>query len=1001
MLKGYQKTLAMLFFAVLFALGLPRPAGAQVMPPSVGRSPVLVFQDKDASRPLGIESVDVDVVIRGLLAQTTMTMTFRNPHLRVLEGQLLFPLPEGSTVSGYALDVEGQLVEGVVVEKHQARIAFEKEVRDGVDPGLVEWAKGNVFRTRVYPIPASGTRTVRVRYVGELAGNAEQAVYVLPLKFGGAISDFHLKVAVVRSVVKPAVTGGLANFVFDHWEDRYVAEARRKDIELNQDLRVALPKLPAQLVSVELDGPEAVFAIHDTPAVPESPPSSTTPQRVGLYWDASLSRALEGTAQELTLLRSLLSRWGDLVMDVVVFRNRPEPVRTFVIRDGGSGELERFLADLPYDGGTALGSLRFPREVPDEAGKPGHAASYDFHLLFSDGMGNLGRPMPADPAVPVYTVTGGSKADHLLLAHLARSSGGAHLNLTRLIPSEAAARIGTPAFSFLGADFDPQKVTDLYSRRREPVDGRFHLTGKLLVDEATVVLRYGYSGQTLGRVPVTLRRAEASETGLVSRFWAQHKVAELAVFAERYKDELLHLGRRYGLVTPGASLLVLETLDQHLEHDVEPPASRPGLREAWHARKAAIKAQEKEEIQAKLERVIALWKTRDEWWERDFTDWGRRLDEHKSERRVGAPLQSAAVEEEPMPLALASEGIAPPSLEKKAAGKTVDSGVTIVIKPWDPKTPYIATLSAAHARGRAYDAYLDQRAGYGSSPAYYLDCAGWFISQGQREIGLRVLTSILDLDLNNPALLRVVAYRLVEENQLDLAVFVLQEVLALRPEEPQSYRDLALVLARRGADAGRGTSDRVGASSDLERAMALLYQVVMAEWDRFAEIEIIALMELNRLIAVVDRLPREQAALISKPDLDKRLWKLLDVDVRIVLSWDADLTDVDLWVMEPTGEKAFYGNKLTAIGGHVSRDFTRGYGPEEYVLRHLVPGTYSIKANYYGSTQQTLTGPVTAKAVVFTDYGRPTEQRRELTLRLEDVKAVAEVGTVRLEGKDG
>jgi hypothetical protein len=39
--------------------------------------------------------------------------------------------------------VDGTLVDGVPVEKQAARIAFEKEVRKGVDPGLVEQTGGN------------------------------------------------------------------------------------------------------------------------------------------------------------------------------------------------------------------------------------------------------------------------------------------------------------------------------------------------------------------------------------------------------------------------------------------------------------------------------------------------------------------------------------------------------------------------------------------------------------------------------------------------------------------------------------------------------------------------------------------------------------------------------------------------------------------------------------------------------------------------------------------
>ena len=72
---------------------------------------------------------------------------------------------------------------------------------------------------------------------------------------------------------------------------------------------------------------------------------------------------------------------------------------------------------------------------------------------------------------------------------------------------------------------------------------------------------------------------------------------------------------------------------------------------------------------------------------------------------------------------------------------------------------------------------------------------------------------------------------------------------------------------------------------------------------------------------------------VSSLPVDPRLVKLLDVDVRIILTWDADLTDIDLHVVEPSGETAFYGHNRTVIGGLVSRDFTQGYGPEEYAVR--------------------------------------------------------------------
>ncbi len=137
--------------------------------------------------PVRLARVDVDIRIHGFVADTAMTLVFYNPNDRVLAGDLYFPLPEGATVSGFALDVEGRMVDGAPVEKEKGRIVFEKTVRAGIDPGLVEYTQGNVFKTRVFPIPAQGKRTTRVRFISELLPEEKTGLYQLPLHFEESI----------------------------------------------------------------------------------------------------------------------------------------------------------------------------------------------------------------------------------------------------------------------------------------------------------------------------------------------------------------------------------------------------------------------------------------------------------------------------------------------------------------------------------------------------------------------------------------------------------------------------------------------------------------------------------------------------------------------------------------------------------------------------------------------------------------------------------------------
>ncbi|XHR26694.1 MAG: VIT domain-containing protein [Chthoniobacteraceae bacterium] len=130
-----------------------------------------------ASEPMQIKEMSVQSRIAGLQAEVATTLTFYNPNPRQLEGELSFPLPDGALVTGYALDINGKMIDGVVVKKEKARVAFETEARRRVDPGLVEHVAGNVYRTRIYPLPPQGTRRIQLPYVTPLAVDANAATF--------------------------------------------------------------------------------------------------------------------------------------------------------------------------------------------------------------------------------------------------------------------------------------------------------------------------------------------------------------------------------------------------------------------------------------------------------------------------------------------------------------------------------------------------------------------------------------------------------------------------------------------------------------------------------------------------------------------------------------------------------------------------------------------------------------------------------------------------------
>ena len=1005
------------------------------VPPVIG--PQLIAQQDKTETPLSITRADLRVVIDGYLAETTTTLTFSNPNDRVLEGELRFPLPEGATVSGFALDVGGQLVDGVPVEKHEARITYEKELRKGVDPGLMEHVAGNNYRTRIYPIPARGTRTVRVQYVSELFDTPDGLNYLLPLQWGQSVGEMNLKVELLGTPGQPRLSG-VADLESSKTDGRMIYERAYRDVQFKDDLRVAIPGLPRQQVSVEKRIAEAglqhYFLVSDLPAPDAVDIDRANPRSITILWDSSLSRAGADKDRELKLLAGFLKQCNGTQVDVTRFSNSAEPPRSFKIKGDGDDGLIQFLKATTYDGATDLSKLPIPPGV-------------EYALLFSDGNGNLGPAMPAKLPVPVYTISSDSRANHAILAAIGERSGGAYANLTRMDDPQALTLIGRQPYALLSVKVDEGEVSDIVPSHPQPVIGRVVIAGKLASPTAKLTLNYGHGNRISSSTKVVLTQTGAAEGSLVPRAWAQRRIAELAVEEQKNHDAILALGREFGVVTPNTSLLVLETLDQYLQYKIVPPKTREAMYAAYQKRIGEQKQQEQKQAADKIEQVAKMWNERVAWWEKGYTYadnfkyvappaakdgtvpvYARRsplVNETGVDRGRVASADTAPAPAPGIHPADTTPRPATPVPDRTAAAERggrnndhpvttdalvtdivnlnsngllkdgkgddkEDSGATISIKPWNPETPYLIKLRLAKPED-AYSVYLKERA-TSASPAFYLDCANFFIEKNQRDLGIRILTNIAELELDSPALLRVAAYRLAQIGEYNIAIDLFEKVLRLRPEEPQSHRDLALALVARAEGPQKEGSTVV---SDYFRALDLLNHVVMRTYDRFPEIETIALMEANRVWSRTQQIPL--GGQLPPNPIDKRLVKLLDCEARIVLTWDSDLTDMDLWVTEPSGELCMYSHNRTTIGGRLSNDFTQGYGPEEYCIRKAMKGQYKIQANFFGSRQQSLSGPTTLQAEVITNFGRPNETRQALTLRLEKAKDVVDVGTITIE----
>ena len=487
--------IASLLTSIVSGLAGGSAAAQGIRPPVLLPPPVLKVPAGEA--PTRLVRMEVHVTVSGLESETVTTLTFSNPNARQLAGDLEFPLPDGAAVAGYALDIGGRMVDGVGVTKQKARVVLETEMRRRVDPGLVEHVRGNVFRTRIFPLPPRGERTVRIVTVAPLALSGGDAACHVPLP-RVAVPTLALRVEVVKGAVKPQV-GGFGNLSLTEWSDRWVAESTMTGSTPGDDLYIRLPKLPPLLTTVEEFGGERYVTISHAPTF-RAAPAARRVDRVAVAWDASGSRGADAVRNDRATLAALLAipTWQNATIDLVVFRDRPEPVRTFTVRAGKAPELLAFLDRLPYDGGTDLAALDMRRMAAPNAAD----AAW---LLFTDGLFTLGSGLPKFGGLPVHVIASDTVRDAALQRFLASATGGQVVDLALTEPAAAAALLARPPATLLRVDAAPGTLADV----QVPLHAGFWSRHRL---RAAAPRRRGDARVRLGR-PGDATRARATAGG--------------------------------------------------------------------------------------------------------------------------------------------------------------------------------------------------------------------------------------------------------------------------------------------------------------------------------------------------------------------------------------------------------------------------------------------------------------------------------------------------------
>lgn len=943
------------FFVVFVGIVFSSKINAQDI--RIGFPRIEIGQRPD-EKSVSLQSVDVQVEILGNLAKTTTTLVFTNSSNRNLEGNLVFPLPENTTISGYAIDINGKLRNAVPVTKARAVEVFESIQKQNIDPGIVEKVEGNNFRTRISPIPAKGSRTIQLSYYQELKLDKSTVQYQLPLDSSKKISKFNLTTKVYNAEGKPQlIESPDGSFSFSGNSNIYEANLSKTDFTPKKSLIINLPKKPNNVesfVQKNVDGSVYFYTnmLIDTKSQPK-----VWSKNIGIIWDNSLSGLKRNHKKELEFLNQLISQQKNLNIEVSLLNISLEKSRLFQIKNGNWSELRKYLENVTYDGGTNYAKILPTNLKADE------------YLMFSDGISSFGSNQ-FQINKPIYTISTSATSNFGVLKLIAQQNGAKFINLNENSVENAFKQINESTVQFLG--IINNVAGEVYPISTNEVNNGISIAGISQSPNAKLTMMFGRNGKVEFNKELDLSKSTPNLE--ISKIWAQSKVNTLELNPELNKTDIEEIGKQFSIVTSNTSLIVLENVSDYVKYKINPPAelqnefnklSKQGF-EQKETRKADL-----------LKNAIAKAKELKEWWKKDFkyvkpkypkpvADSTTYLEETAQVNMVIPELREASALQEVSYEASSSmriRGVSSlsNSVDKKMKDEEFASVPEIKIVNVKSDKEYMKLIEASK---NPYQTYLDLRKDYAETPAYYFDVATFFIQQNQNETGLRILSSIADLGLEDAELYKMLAYKLKEIEEYPTELFITKKVLDWRPFDAQSYRDYALAL-----------QDNKQYQSALEHLYKVLtndYSVEIANRDR--DITEIIVPEINNLIS----LHRKE---LNLSHINKDIIVDIPVDIRVVMNWNKDMTDIDLWVTDPNGEKCFYGHRTTAIGGRISEDVTQGFGPEQFMLKKAIKGKYKIETNFFGERQMSISGPTTISAEIYLMYSSGKEVKKMITFQ--------------------
>lgn len=534
----------------------------------------------------------VTVTIEDQVATTHVDQVFVNEGRYEVEGTYIFPLPEEAAISEFAMWVDGEKIEGRVLERDEARRIYEDIVRSRRDPALLEYVGRDAFQASIYPIPPGGERRVELEYSEVLAMDNGLVEYVYPLnteKFSPRpLEEVTVNVTIrsnepLKAIYSPSHDVDVVRRGDHNAQVGYEEYDIKPDRDFVLYYTVSPEDVGLNLVTYKPDARgDGFFLLLAAPKV-EIDTQQVIAKDVILVLDVSGSMRGEKIEQAREALDFVLENLHDEDrFNIIAFSTSTHPYARDLVPADERGEARAFVNRLEASGSTDINRALLEALAMVD-GKNGSAVRPTILIFLTDGLPTTGEVDvdriidnvgdAASASVRIFPFGVGYDVNTVLLDTIAQNHRGAsgYVRPEDAIDEKVSAfyaKVSTPLLADLEIDFGqidveevhPYPLPDLFAGTQLAVVGRYRQGGDT---EITLQGEVNEQPQRFRYDGVRFRREGGEE--FIARLWATRKIGyllqQIRLHGEDRElvDEIVDLSVRYGIITPYTSFLVEET----------------------------------------------------------------------------------------------------------------------------------------------------------------------------------------------------------------------------------------------------------------------------------------------------------------------------------------------------------------------------------------------------------------------------------------------------------